>query len=121
MAFLALFFTVVLSLCVLGLCYIAVVAIWESVRGDRTLKKNRARNALGRLVIWTAWSEASARANAGDRAARERAQEMEPSHAENFKKSTHTPTFKKPLKARLLLFDLFVQSEPAMLMGPPRV
>src|SRR6516225_5077725 len=43
---------------------------------------------------------------------------MGPSHAENFKKSTHTPTFKKPLKARLLLFDLFVQSEPAMLMGP---
>jgi len=32
-------FTVVLSLCVLGLCYIAVVAIWESVRGDRKLKK----------------------------------------------------------------------------------
>jgi hypothetical protein len=39
MAFLALFFTAVLSLCVLGLCYIAVVAIWESVRDDRTLKK----------------------------------------------------------------------------------
>jgi hypothetical protein len=36
MAFL---FTLVLSLCVLGLCYIAVAAIWESVRGDRTLKK----------------------------------------------------------------------------------
>jgi hypothetical protein len=30
-------FTVVLSLCVI--CYVAVVAIWESVRGDRTLKK----------------------------------------------------------------------------------
>ena len=39
MAFLALFFTVVLSLSVLGLCYIAVVAIWESVRGDRKLMK----------------------------------------------------------------------------------
>jgi uncharacterized membrane protein len=36
MAFL---FTVVLSLCVLGLCYIAVAAIWESVRDDRKLKK----------------------------------------------------------------------------------
>jgi hypothetical protein len=34
-----LLFTVVLSLCVLGLCYIAVVAIWESVRGDRKLKE----------------------------------------------------------------------------------
>jgi hypothetical protein len=39
MAFLALFFAVVLSLCVLGLCYIAVVAIWQSVRDDTTLKK----------------------------------------------------------------------------------
>jgi hypothetical protein len=36
---LGLLFAVVLSLCVLGLCYIAVVAIWESVRGDRKLKK----------------------------------------------------------------------------------
>jgi hypothetical protein len=34
-----LLFTVALSLCVLGLCYIAVVAIWESVRDDRKLKK----------------------------------------------------------------------------------
>jgi hypothetical protein len=39
MAFLALFFTVILSLSVLGVCYIAVVAIWESVGDDRTLKK----------------------------------------------------------------------------------
>jgi hypothetical protein len=39
MAFLALFFTVLLSLFVLGLCYIAVVAIIRSVRGDRTFKK----------------------------------------------------------------------------------
>jgi|AmaraimetFIIA100_FD_contig_71_190494_length_496_multi_4_in_0_out_0_2 hypothetical protein len=36
---LGLLFIVVLSLCVLGLCYIAVVAIWESVRSDRTLEK----------------------------------------------------------------------------------
>jgi hypothetical protein len=36
MAFL---FTVFLSLWVLGFCYLAVVAIWQSVRGDRTLKK----------------------------------------------------------------------------------
>jgi len=36
---LVLLFTVLLSLFVLGLCYIAVVAIWESVRDDRTLKK----------------------------------------------------------------------------------
>jgi len=51
MAFLALLFTVVLSLSVLGLCIIAVVAVWQSVRDDRTLKKSRTRNALGRLVI----------------------------------------------------------------------
>jgi hypothetical protein len=36
---LVLLFNLVLSLFVLGLCYIAVVAIWESVRQDRTLKK----------------------------------------------------------------------------------
>jgi len=36
---LLLLFNLVLSLFVLGLCYIAVVAIWESVRDDRTLKK----------------------------------------------------------------------------------
>jgi|AmaraimetFIIA100_FD_contig_61_4946170_length_556_multi_2_in_0_out_0_2 hypothetical protein len=39
MAFLALLFTVILSLSVLGLCIIAVVAIWQSVSDDRTLKK----------------------------------------------------------------------------------
>jgi len=32
-------FNLVLSLFVLGLCYIAVAVIWESVREDRTLKK----------------------------------------------------------------------------------
>jgi len=31
----------------------------------------------------------------------------------NFHKTTLTPTFKKPLKPRLLLFDLIVQTEPA--------
>jgi hypothetical protein len=36
---LPLLFNLVLSLFVLGLCYIAVAAIWEGVRGDRTLKK----------------------------------------------------------------------------------
>ena len=36
---LGLLFAVLLSLWVLGLCYIAVVAIWESVRGDRKLMK----------------------------------------------------------------------------------
>jgi len=36
---LLLLFNLVLSLFVLGLYYIAVAAIWESVRGDRTLKK----------------------------------------------------------------------------------
>jgi hypothetical protein len=36
---LLLLFNLVLSLFVLGLCYIAVAAIWESVRGDSTLKK----------------------------------------------------------------------------------
>jgi len=36
---LLLLFNLVLSLFVLGLCYIAVAAIWESVRSDRTLKK----------------------------------------------------------------------------------
>src|SRR5215831_20312743 len=45
MAFLVLFFTVVLALCVLGLCIIAIVAIWQSVgiwqsvRDDRKLEK----------------------------------------------------------------------------------
>jgi hypothetical protein len=39
MAFLARLFTVVLSLSVLGLCIIAVVAIWQSVRGNSTLKE----------------------------------------------------------------------------------
>jgi uncharacterized membrane protein len=39
MAFLFLFFTVVLSLCVVGLIVIALAAILGSVRGDRTLKK----------------------------------------------------------------------------------
>jgi len=64
------------------------------------IEKNRARNALGRLVIWTAWSEASARANAGDRAARERAQEMGPSHAENFKKSTVASEYSVQIDSR---------------------
>ena len=36
---LLLLFNLVLSLFVLGICYIAVAAIWESVRGDTTLKK----------------------------------------------------------------------------------
>jgi hypothetical protein len=36
---LVLLWIVVLALCVLGLCYIAIVAIWESVRGDRQLRK----------------------------------------------------------------------------------
>jgi hypothetical protein len=36
---LGLLFAALLSLWVLGLCYIAVVAIWESVRGDRKLMK----------------------------------------------------------------------------------
>ena len=36
---LGLLFAALLSLWVLGLCYIAVVAIWESVRDDTTLKK----------------------------------------------------------------------------------
>jgi hypothetical protein len=39
MAFLFLFFTVVLSLCVVGLIVIALAAILGSVREDRTLKK----------------------------------------------------------------------------------
>jgi hypothetical protein len=44
---------------------------------------------------------------------------MGPSFAENFKKSPPSPLSKKPLKPPLLLFELFVQSEPrAMLMGP---
>jgi hypothetical protein len=37
MAFLALFFTVVLSLCVLGLCYIALVAILRGLPPGRLL------------------------------------------------------------------------------------
>jgi hypothetical protein len=36
---LGLLFAVLLILWVLGLCFIAVVAIWESVRGDRKLMK----------------------------------------------------------------------------------
>jgi hypothetical protein len=39
MAFLFLFFTVALSLCVVGLIVIALAAILGSVRSDRTLKK----------------------------------------------------------------------------------
>jgi len=38
--------------------------------------------------------------------------EMGPSFAENFREITPTPTFKKPLKPPLLLFELLV-SEPA--------
>ena len=39
--------------------------------------------------------------------------------AREFQENSPTPTFKKPLKPPLLLFELFVQSEPrAMLMGP---
>jgi hypothetical protein len=39
MAFLFLFFTVALSLCVVGLIVIALAAILRSVRGDWKLKK----------------------------------------------------------------------------------
>jgi hypothetical protein len=39
MAFLFLFFTVALSLWVVGLIVIALVAILRGLRGDRTLKK----------------------------------------------------------------------------------
>jgi hypothetical protein len=39
MAFLFLFFTVALSLCVVGLIVIALAAILGSVRDDRKLKK----------------------------------------------------------------------------------
>jgi hypothetical protein len=39
MAFLFLFFTVVLSLCVVGLIVIALAAILGSARGNRKLKK----------------------------------------------------------------------------------
>ena len=38
--------------------------------------------------------------------------------AREFQKNSPKPTFKKPLKPPLLLFELFVQSESAMLMGP---
>ena len=50
MALLFGFFTVVLSLCVIGLCVIVLGAIWESVRADREfrefLQKQR-RQSLG--------------------------------------------------------------------------
>jgi hypothetical protein len=39
MAFLFLFFTVALSLCVVGLIVIALAAILGSVRGDKKLQK----------------------------------------------------------------------------------
>ena len=39
MAFILVFFTVALSLWVVGLIVIALAAIWESVRDDRKLQK----------------------------------------------------------------------------------
>jgi uncharacterized membrane protein len=50
MAFLFLFFTIALSLCVVGLIVIALAAIFGSVRDDRKLKKTRTRTAPGRLL-----------------------------------------------------------------------
>jgi hypothetical protein len=49
MALLFGFFTVVLSLCVLGICVIVLGAIWESVRADkefRKLEKERRRQSI---------------------------------------------------------------------------
>jgi hypothetical protein len=44
---------------------------------------------------------------------------MGPLRRREFQENSRTPTFKKPLKPPLLLFELFVQSEPrAMLVGP---
>ena len=47
MAFLFLFFTVALSLCVVGLIAIALAAILGRVRGERTLKLERERPRPG--------------------------------------------------------------------------
>ena len=49
MALLFGFFTVVLSLCVVGLCVIVLGAIWESIRADkefRELQRQRRRQSL---------------------------------------------------------------------------
>ncbi len=49
MALLFGFFTVVLSLCVVGLCVIVLGAIWESIRADkefRELQRKRRRQSL---------------------------------------------------------------------------
>jgi hypothetical protein len=47
------------------------------------------------------------------RAARERAKRNGSLLRREFQEITPTPTFKKPLKPPLLLFEFFVQSEPA--------
>jgi len=64
-------------------------------------------------VIGTAWSEASARSNAGERAApRVNVRKKWAFPRREFQKNSSTPTFKKPIKPRPLSFELFAQSEP---------
>jgi uncharacterized membrane protein len=50
MALLFGFFTVVLSLCIVGLCVIMLGAIWESLRADKEFKeleRKRRRQSIG--------------------------------------------------------------------------
>jgi hypothetical protein len=84
------------------------------------IDKTRTRTAAPRrLLIGTAWSEASARSNAGDRAApRVNVPKKWGPPTREFQEITPHPVLSRtPLKPPPLLFDLLVQSEARYAYG----